>query len=127
MVHKTYIWSLQNSFLSNAEYLEVFRENYANEFATVFPSKELLYILRSIPNCLDDLDAPDLIFEHPRSSTSKPLFGALVPLGSVFYSSLGQNHLAHKPFTSFCTLSQTFAFENPFEVNFGNYTNLRMF
>jgi hypothetical protein len=55
-----------------------------------FPSKELLYILRKIHNRLDDLDASDLTFEHPRSSTSKLLFGAFVPLGLVFYSLLGQ-------------------------------------
>jgi hypothetical protein len=36
-----------------------------NDFATVIPSMELLYVLRRKPNCLDDLDAPDLIFEHP--------------------------------------------------------------
>jgi hypothetical protein len=56
-----------------------------NVFATPFPSKELLYILRKIHNRLDDLDAPDSTFEHPRSSTSKLLFGAFVPLGLVSF------------------------------------------
>jgi hypothetical protein len=60
-----------------------------NVFATVFPSKELLYILRNVLNRLDDLDAPDLTFKHPRSLTLKLLFGALILLGLVFYFLLG--------------------------------------
>ena len=59
MVHKTYINSLQYSFPSNARVIRIFREVMSNDFATVFPSKEILYILRSFPNCLDDLNAPD--------------------------------------------------------------------
>ena len=86
MVHKTYINSLQYSFPSNARVIRIFREVMSNDFATIFPSKEILYILRSFPNCLDDLNAPDWVSATHVLQLWKPLFCALrsLDLSPVF-------------------------------------------
>ncbi|KAK2441556.1 hypothetical protein QL285_012839 [Trifolium repens] len=61
----------------------------SNDFATLFPSKEKLYILRLFPNCLDDLNAPDLTSAPHVLQPRKLLLFALKTLDSFVLFTFG--------------------------------------